>query len=92
MSSKRVELKRLRKQLGAKLDVISALSGVSSGTVSRVLAGKRTASAEVVNKIELTLRAIERVRQGFAQAPLDLTDIRWLRKKIRELEGPGGAA
>jgi transcriptional regulator with XRE-family HTH domain len=84
MSTKRVELRVLRKNLGVKLEVLSELSGISAGTISRVLAGKRTSSAEVVNKIESTLRAIERVRQGFAMAPLDLTDVRWLRRKIKE--------
>jgi transcriptional regulator with XRE-family HTH domain len=84
MASQRVKMKKLQKELGLKIEVLAALSGVSAGTVSRVLAGKRTASAELTNKIESTLRSIERVRQGFAMAPLDLTDVKWLRGKIKE--------
>jgi transcriptional regulator with XRE-family HTH domain len=84
MASQRVEMKKLHKQLGVKLEVIASLSGVSAASVSRVLAGKGRASAELTNKIESTLRSIERVRQGFAMAPLDLSDVRWLRQKIKE--------
>lgn len=84
MTSKRMELKALRMNLGVKFEVLEELSGVSAGTISRVLSGKRTASAEVVGKIESTLLAIARVREGFAMAPLDLTDVKWLRAKIQE--------
>jgi hypothetical protein len=86
MASQRVEMKKLRRQLGVKLSVIGALSEISTSTVSRVLAGKGTASPETVNRIDSTLRAIARVRQGFAMAPLDLTDVRWLRAKIKEFD------
>jgi transcriptional regulator with XRE-family HTH domain len=84
--TKRMELKKLRRLLGVKLEIIAALSGVSAGTISRALNGKRDPGPEVLDKIERTLKAIAKVREGFAAAPLDLTDVKWLRAKIKELD------
>jgi transcriptional regulator with XRE-family HTH domain len=81
-----MELKMLRKRLGVKLEVVSTLSAVSEGTISRALNGKREPRPEVLAKIEKTLNDISRVRSGFADVAIDMDDVAWLRKKIRELE------
>jgi transcriptional regulator with XRE-family HTH domain len=81
-----MELKKLRKRLNVKLEALETLSDVSAGTISRTLNGKREPRPEVLSKIEKTLNDISRVRSGFADVAIDMDDVAWLRKKIRELD------
>lgn len=86
MDRQRKQMRKLRLALGMTLDALADLSGVSTSMISRILAG-RSASQEKVNAVDSTLRAVARVRDSFAQAPIDMSDTKWLRKKISEM-GP----